>query len=263
MICLYYNGKKQRQVTQMETKTAPAGLLSGNALKLIAAAAMTVDHVGVIFFPQVKWLRIIGRLAFPIFAYMIAEGCKYTRSRLRYFFTISLLAAACQAVYWFAAESTYFSVLVTFSLSIPVICALQFFRESLSDGHRLRAALAVAALISAVALVWYLNRILTIDYGFWGCMLPVFAALFQQRRGSSEKASPLDRNEVHVLCLGFGLLCLHQSLGGLQIWSVLSLPLLLCYSGRRGKGNLKYFFYIFYPAHLAILQGLDWLLAAL
>lgn len=245
----------------MQTKTARLGFLSGNALKLMAALSMTVDHVGVIFFPGVAWLRILGRLAFPIFAFMIAEGCKYTRSRVRYFFTVASLAAVCQAVYWFAAGSAYLSVLVTFSLAIPVICTLQFFRESLTEGRWLRAAASGAALLGAVALVWYLNWIFTIDYGFWGCMLPVFPALFQQRRGASGKLR-LDRHEVHVLCLGLGLLCLHQSLGGLQIWSVLSLPLLLYYSGRRGKTDLKYFFYIFYPAHLVLLQGLQWLLAA-
>ena len=246
----------------METKTARAGLFSGNALKLMAALSMTVDHIGVVFFPGVMWLRIIGRLAFPIFAFMIAEGCKYTRSRVRYFFMIFTLAAVCQAVYWFAAGDTYLSVLVTFSLAILVIYALQFFKESLAQGRIFRTVAAGILLAAAVAVVWQLNRILEIDYGFWGCMLPVFASLCRHRRGAPGKKFLPDRNPVHVACLSLGLLCLYQSLGGVQIWSVLSIPLLLYYSGRRGKGNLKYFFYIFYPAHLAILQGLAWILTA-
>ena len=245
----------------MQTKTARTGFLSGNALKLIAALSMTIDHIGVVFFPRTAWLRLVGRLAFPIFAFMIAEGCRYTRSRVRYFFTVFSLAAVCQTVYWLVDGSLYFSVLVTFSLAILVIYALQAFREALTEGHWFRAAATGILLAGTVALVWYLNRIFTIDYGFWGCMLPVFPALFQQRRGAAKALGP-DRKEVHVLCLGLGLLCLYQSLGGLQIWSVVSLPLLLCYSGKRGKGNLKYFFYIFYPTHLALLQGLQWLLAS-
>ena len=68
-------------------------LLSGNALKIIAAVAMTIDHVGLMFFPQLKVLRIIGRIALPIFAFMIAEGCRYTRNKLRYFLTVFLLAS--------------------------------------------------------------------------------------------------------------------------------------------------------------------------
>lgn len=244
----------------MQRSSAPDRGLSGNALKLIAAGAMTIDHAGMLLFPQALWMRLVGRIAFPIFAYMVAEGCKYTRSRLRYFLTMATLAAACQAVYFAVDGSLYLSVLVTFSLAIPVICLLQGFREALAEGLRFRAAAAGTGLIGAIALVWFLNQFFRIDYGFWGCMLPVFPALLQTRRGAPG-ASPLDRREIHALCLGIGLVILSLDLGGLQIWSLLSLPLLLCYSGRRGRADLKYFFYIFYPAHLALLQGLQWLLA--
>ena len=53
---------------------------------------------------------------------------------------------------------------------------------------------------------------------------------------------------------------LAADLGGTQWYSLLALPLLLLYSGKRGKANLKYFFYIFYPVHLVVLQGIDMLL---
>ena len=60
------------------------GGLSGNSLKIIAAFAMLIDHVGIMFFPTVAIYRIIGRISFPIFAFMIAEGCRYTRNKLKY-----------------------------------------------------------------------------------------------------------------------------------------------------------------------------------
>ena len=82
----------------MEQKTLPR--LSSNALKLIALVCMTVDHIGFLLYPHLHILRIIGRVAFPIFAYMIAEGCRYTSNRLRYFITIFLLGAAMQAFFW-------------------------------------------------------------------------------------------------------------------------------------------------------------------
>ena len=69
--------------------------LSGNALKLLAALFMTIDHVGVLLLPHVIVLRILGRLALPIFAYMIAEGCRYTRNRLRYFGSVFALGVLC------------------------------------------------------------------------------------------------------------------------------------------------------------------------
>ena len=72
--------------------------LTGNALKLLAALFMTIDHIGVVLFPRVLILRIIGRLALPIFAYMIAEGCKYTRNKKKYFGMIFILATLCQIV---------------------------------------------------------------------------------------------------------------------------------------------------------------------
>ena len=67
--------------------------LTGNQLKIIAMICMTVDHVGFILFPKQEIFRIIGRLAFPIFAYMIAEGCRYTRNYGRYLGTMAAVAA--------------------------------------------------------------------------------------------------------------------------------------------------------------------------
>ena len=56
-------------------------------LKMIATVAMLIDHIGAVLFPQIEILRIIGRIAFPIFAYMIAEGCVHTKSKKKYFLT--------------------------------------------------------------------------------------------------------------------------------------------------------------------------------
>lgn len=59
--------------------------LSNNALKIIAMLSMLIDHTGLMIFPEYKIFRIIGRLAFPIFAYMIAEGCFYTKKQKKVF----------------------------------------------------------------------------------------------------------------------------------------------------------------------------------
>ena len=215
--------------------------LSGNALKLIAALSMLLDHMGLMLFPRITFFRILGRLALPIYAYMIAEGCRYTRSKRRYFLGIFLLAAVCQAVYFFATGSLYFSILVTFSLGIPVVYALQ----NLQSHRDLPSGLL---LLAAVGAVWLLNRTFTIDYGFWGCMLPVFASL------------PREKQHWRIGLLGGGLVLLALSLGGIQWYALAALPLLLLYSGKRGKQNMKYFFYIFYPAHLVLLELLAMLL---
>ena len=233
------------------------GLLSGNALKIVGALAMLCDHVGLMFFPQVRLFRIIGRLAFPIFAYMIAEGCRYTRSRPRYFLQIFLLALGCQAVYFLVDRSLYMSILVTFSCSIAVICALQQLKEA--SGPKL--VLWALVFVTAVAAVYALNEVLQIDYGFWGCMVPVFPALFQDRRDAERKHfQKLDRRPVHITMLALGLVILWLDLGGYQLWSLLAVPVLLLYSGRRGRLPMKYFFYVFYPLHLAVLQLIGWMI---
>ena len=51
-------------------------VLNGNTLKILAAIFMVFDHVGVIFSPNVVWLRLVGRLSLPLFAFMISEGGK-------------------------------------------------------------------------------------------------------------------------------------------------------------------------------------------
>ena len=247
----------------MQVKAAPRGFLSGNALKLIAAAAMLTDHVGLMFFPGNMLFRLVGRLALPIYAFMIAEGCRYTRNRAKYFLTVFGLGVICQVVYYFFAGSTYFSILITFSLSILTLYSLQFFRATVFDpeaspGRQLLAALCFPG---AVAAVWLLNRRFSINYGFWGCMLPVFAGAFQRPRDIPEDGlSRLDKPLVHIGMLTVGLTVLGMDLGRIQLYALLAVPLLLCYSGQRGKGNLKYFFYIFYPVHLALLQALAMLL---
>ena len=73
--------------------------LTGNQLKIIAMIAMTCDHVGMQIFPRLLWLRMIGRLAMPIYAFLIAEGCRHTRDRKKYLLRLLGMGALCQAVY--------------------------------------------------------------------------------------------------------------------------------------------------------------------
>ena len=134
-------------------------ILTGNALKIIAAISMVIDHAGLMFFPNMEIFRIIGRLAFPIFAFMIAEGCRYTRNRLRYWGMLTALASLCQIVYYFFDGSAYFSVLVTFSAAILVIYALDYWK-------RRQGFPGAVVFLGAMAALWLANEFLTIDrYG--------------------------------------------------------------------------------------------------
>lgn len=247
----------------MEKHTCKFPFLSGNALKILAALFMVCDHVGVVFFPSILFLRIVGRLAFPVFAFMIAEGCKYTKNKLRYFLTIFSLGAMFQAVYYIAEKSLYMGILITFSLSVLLIYALDLFKEQLFTGKLLGKLLSFAVFALSVVGVYFLNERIQIDYKFWGCMTPVFASIFHHDvRGKYDVPAlkKWDTVPVNVLTMGVCLLFLAASLIKIQYYALLAIPLLLLYSGKRGKYKMKYFFYIFYPAHLVIIYGISMLL---
>ena len=236
--------------------------LSGNMLKIIAALAMVVDHVGVIFFPKLVIFRMIGRLSFPIFAFMISEGCKHTKSRLRYFLTIALSAAVFQIVYFFALGKLEMCIFVTFSISILLIYALDFLKESLFDPNSdlVRKLLAAVLFVGGVSAAFVIDFFVDLDYDFAGCMVPVFASLFHSTKSSPEILARLDNKYTKVIAISAGLLFLAFANREIQFLSLLTIPLFLLYSGKRGRLKLKYFFYVFYPAHLVILYGISMLL---
>ena len=237
--------------------------ISGNILKIIAALSMFLDHMGLIFFPQIEWFRILGRIALPIFSFMIAEGCRYTRNKVRYFLTVFSLASICQLVYFLYNGDTYMSILITFSISIVTIYAMQFFKENLFDKSAtiLKKLFSTLLFLGVIVSVYFLNTLLEIDYGFFGCMLPVFAAsLHSPKKTEISFAKKIDIIPVHLLMLSVGMLCLALQSDVRQFWAFLALPFLLLYSGKRGNLNIKYFFYIFYPTHLLLLEFINMLI---
>ena len=217
--------------------------MSGTFLKFLALVCMTVDHVGMVFFPGQIIFRQIGRLAFPIFAYMIAEGCYHTHRMGSYLGKMVLAGAVCQAVYYFFMDSLYQSVLVTFSLAIALIWLLKKAREGSSGLWYVLSLCGIAAVYFVTErLASYLpGTDYAVDYGFFGVMLPVAVYLGRTKGEKLTLAAIL-------------LLALAMVTGTVQFYALLTLPLLALYNGKRGKGLGKYFFYIYYPLHLVVIQ---------
>lgn len=230
---------------------------------MIAAALMLIDHVGVILLPQLLILRIIGRLSFPIFAFMIAEGCRYTKNKARYFFVMFGIGAVCQAVMFAYNRSLEMSVLITFSLSLLLIFAFQWLKEELfcaqaHAGRLLGKILLFSALLCGVGI---LGVYVDLDYGAAGAILPLFAVLLHPPKHTpNTHLHKIDDPRLHATVMSLGMLLLALDNGAIQFWSFLALPLLFLYSGKRGKWPLKYFFYVFYPAHLLLLQSISWMI---
>jgi len=219
--------------------------LTGNQLKLLALIAMTIDHVGAYLFPQLLWMRIIGRLAFPVYAYMIAEGCRHTRSMPRYLLSVAGMAALCQSVQYLFNGSLHMYILVTFSLSILLVFLLQLAQKNAFFG-----LLGLAA----VGAVYYITQLLPgklpgdfgIDYDFLGVVLPVMIW------AGKDKWQSLSLCAAGLLVMGMG--------DPIQMYTLTALIPLAFYTGSRGSTRLKGFFYWYYPVHLVAIYGIGYVL---
>ncbi len=219
---------------------------------------MLIDHFGLIFFPQIAAFRIIGRLAFPVFSYSIYEGCKYTRSKLKYFLRVFILGFFCAAVYFIYDNTVFGNILITFSLSICLISSLKLIKTMLSAKRKslLKIVASFSLFIFLTIGTYFLCEVITVDYGFFGIFAPVLAELFDFS-GMPDYFKPKFSDKLKALPLvGFsaGLILTALSLGGVQYYSFLALPLLLFQNKAKSRGKLKCFFYVFYPLHLALLE---------
>ena len=217
--------------------------MTGNQLKILAMIAMTCDHVGLQLLPQFPVLRLIGRLALPVYGFLIAEGCRFTKDRGRYLLRMAGMAGLCQAVYFFAMGSLYQCILVTFSMSICLIWAVDAARKKRDFGSVL---LALAVFGAAFVICEVLPEVLKksdfyVDYGIFGVLLPVFVYF--------------GKPKWLGLAVGLGLLGAYY--GGAQWLALGAVPFVWLYNGKRGKYSLGKWFYWYYPVHLVVIYGLS------
>ena len=207
------------------------GVLSGSTLKLIACVAMFFDHFGYMIFPAAMIYRAVGRLAFPIFAYFIAEGCKYTRNKLKHFLLIFSVGMIYFFFYLIAFGSAYPSIFLTFSVSILNIYLIDYLKRyaflpktaentvvtgadaqsDLNDAktsyvpprvkpYRVAIAILVMALSLLVSAIPF--SLVKFDYGYLGMLGPVLISLVDfSKIKVSEKLRFLDTVPTRLLLL--------------------------------------------------------------
>ncbi len=246
--------------------------LNSNNLKVIGAICMVVDHFAVIFVELLPlsvycFCRIVGRLAFPIFAYLIAEGCRYTRHKDRYFLTVLLVGLICMLGYILFTGGLYFNVLITFSFSILLIYLYQQSECAFVDKRLLKEIifyLLIFAFLVAIYLFQSLSNTYLVlffegcefDYGLLGVILPLLAYIFKNKwLKISVFAVGLVALSLESL-FSFFLLGDYTFEAYIQFFSLLVIPLICLYSGERGRLKMKCFFYIFYPLQFVLLYGL-------
>lgn len=227
-------------------------LLSNNALKIIACISMVFDHLGYMLFPNAFWMRIVGRLAYPIFAFCLAEGCFYTRNRLKHLLVIAILGLAMQVVEYLFTNMTSFSIFIVFTFSIILIYIYDYIDSSIKNKNILASLLFILAF---VGITFGLNVFIHYydyfddNYGFYGVMIPVL--LYITKKYLNDKAICIFV-QIAIIAILTAIRAYCFELPAI-LFAYATFPLLLMYNGKRGKWNMKYFFYIFYPAQFAVI----------
>jgi len=188
-----------------------------NWLKLVGIVTMIIDHLGYFFFPAYTFLRIIGRIAFPIFAFQIGIGYKNTHDFKKYALRLSGLAIISQIPFYLLRVhrlNTIFTLLLGLGLIylydkkkyyfLPLILAFPFF--------------------------------IPLDYGIYGLLVILLFYIFQEQ-------------PVYIIISQ--TILLFTTTFFFQIYSLLAIPIIF---GRHFNIKLpKYTFYYFYPGHLLII----------
>ena len=208
-------------------------MIDRSVLKWIAVLTMIIDHVGAILFPDQIWMRIIGRVAFPVYAYCLAEGFRHTGNYRRYLGRLALFALLSEipfdlafygVPYYFAHTNVFF----TLTLGLIMLKELELCMKQLLLGA------------GAFVLLGFLAEGLHTDYGAGG-LLMVFAFYLAQQ-GTSPR-------------MGWGifvLVNLFSYVGSVQWAAILALLPIGLYSGKAGKKKQRFFYWI-YPLHLLLL----------
>ena len=234
-----------------------------NLLKLVGMITMFIDHSGKMLFPQYPIMRIIGRIAFPIYAYCIVVGCVYTRNPLKYFKRVVLLALVSQPFYAVALSHTTSSMYSISFADQPVRAAINFYVESwyhpnvlmtLAFGILIIWSIRERQLLLTLALLLFCWKIQgKIDYGMRGLMLMVLFYLFCSKWWLSLPVMVVYMAWWGLKGSGYTLFGVHF---GMQMFAMMALPLIYIHTKSNIRIN-KWVFYLYYPAHMIAIMALD------
>lgn len=191
-------------------------------IQLAAMILMVIDHVGFLFFPDMVIFRAVGRLCFPLYAYLLAMGFQQCRSIFIYAFRLLLLASLSQWVYF---DLLGYRLNVIFLLCLGVL-----FLWCLQNRRYFPACLIIAIV-----------AVLPIEYGLYGlCLIVIFATA---------------KNVFWLVWLSF-IVCAFSVVfyGPFQFIAFFAVPLIL-YLPEIHLNINRHLWRYFYPAHLYLLKG--------
>lgn len=211
--------------------------LNSFQLKWIAIITMVIDHVGAVLFPHYMTFRVIGRIAFPIFCFLLVEGFFHTRDIYRYLMRLGAFAVLSEIPYDLAFHGRVLEIEgqnVFFTLFLGVL--LMYLMEKNRN---------VPIRIVYVLLTMWAASVFHTDYSYRGILLILIYYLLRDKKELKASVGAawnillyMDiRNLARIPVQYFGAFA--------------SVPIAL-YNGERGP-KIKYFFYLFYPCHLLVL----------
>lgn len=212
-------------------------MISAAALQIIAIITMTIDHVGYYLVPDCWPLRVIGRIAFPIFAFMLVEGFKHTHSRPKYFARLLATALVAQVLFYvFAMFCNYYymhNVLFTFAFAfIALLCAEQ--------GKFFLVAIPLLALAAGA---------FECEYGVYGVLLVLGYYYADRIFRNNRYLRVMAQATVLIATMSSQALDVKWPI---QLYAIFAIIPIALYSGKKGRRLPRLFGYIYYPAHIAV-----------
>lgn len=223
--------------------------LDGSLLKLIAIAAMLLDHIGAVILEKMLIqrtegnyysedplylpycvLRMIGRIGFPLFCFLLVEGFLHTRNAGRYAARLGIFALLSEVPFDLAlhgrlVDTGYQNVFFTLLIGLMVLIGFRIIEEKTTAVRGVKLAAAFLVFLAGAGLA----ELLRTDYAAFGVLCIAMLYLFRDNR----------RYQLLAGCLVFSW----------EVTAPLAFLPIVFYNGKRGFG-MKYFFYAFYPLHL-------------
>lgn len=226
--------------------------MTSSTLHILAMLFMLVDHIGAILYPQHIFLRCIGRLAFPIYAFMIVQGVKHTRNLKSYILRMFGFALIAEFPFDLMLSNSYFNpaqqnVLWTFLISIACICVLNYLKDT---GFYYYVA------VPAVCYLGYmLGAICKADYKGAGILMVLVFYLFDEKSPSHYLIQLILLYLINGKLMKSFLIPMFGWTIPIQALAVVSLMFIWLYNEKKGIKNrsFQYFCYAFYPLHMLIL----------
>lgn len=214
-------------------------------LKLIAIFSMLCDHLGYILFNKVSFMNVVGKLSFPIFAFLITEGYMHTKSLKLYFFRLFIFAFVSQLPFML-----YLSLFRPISLTLNIFFTLFLGLLAITIFNKIESKPLSLCLVLLIIL---LAEIIHCDYGWFGVSIILVFDLFKENKRLM--------NSSVILLIAIKYIIEYIQYPNifncyLAIGTGLSLLFINLYTGKKGR-NIKYFFYAFYPIHLLILYFIN------